>query len=547
MSNKKFNWGILGPGRIAHQFADGLKVIDDATLYAVASSKIERAKEFADEYGGAKTYNSYEALVKDPEVDGVYIATPHRFHFENAMLCLNAGKPVLCEKPLTVNAAETKKLIEASKKNKIFLMEALWTRYLPIYTVIRKWLDEKAIGDISLMVGTFGIMVPKDKDGRWQNPELAGGTLLDMGIYPIAISQWVMGAQPKSVVALAHLGKTGVDELTTVLLKYDNGVISQFHSSFLSNHDNDFLIYGSKGHIRIHPAFWGSTKASLVLNDQEVTLSRPLRAGGFEYQTEEAMDGLDSAVYDEEAETLDVKAGVAWFITGSKIGYNEDLQETKKAPSPSRSTTVTLRRVRSFQPGTISYALSQIEKNVFDWVSSAYAQLAYGNRVKNIWESYRTRVDNTLQNLGLASHLSAIQDDIAKDNPESWRSAVLECRNLLNDLANHLWQDQRETYGPLPGDGPGGKLDVRQGKYANRLSAFLHRKTVTGSEGKFLRDEAERLSASIRSLIELQSSAHEPIARPLAESVVLSTYFMIGELASKTDLAPITDSASSAA
>ncbi|HLE04858.1 MAG TPA: hypothetical protein VI729_09660 [Anaerolineales bacterium] len=266
-----------------------------------------------------------------------------------------------------------------------------------------------------------------------------------------------------------------------------------------------------------------------------------------EYQTEEAMDGLDSAVYDEEAETLDVKAGVAWFITGSKIGYNEDLQETKKAPSPSRSTTVTLRRVRSFQPGTISYALSQIEKNVFDWVSSAYAQLAYGNRVKNIWESYRTRVDNTLQNLGLASHLSAIQDDIAKDNPESWRSAVLECRNLLNDLANHLWQDQRETYGPLPGDGPGGKLDVRQGKYANRLSAFLHRKTVTGSEGKFLRDEAERLSASIRSLIELQSSAHEPIARPLAESVVLSTYFMIGELASKTDLAPITDSASSAA
>src|SRR3972149_10407564 len=114
MSGKKFNWGILGPGRIAHQFADGLKVIDDASLYTVASSKIERAKEFADEYGGAKIYNSYEALVNDPEVDGVYIATPHRFHFENVMLALNAGKPVLCEKPLTVNAGETKKLIEIS-------------------------------------------------------------------------------------------------------------------------------------------------------------------------------------------------------------------------------------------------------------------------------------------------------------------------------------------------------------------------------------------------------------------------------------------------
>lgn len=289
MSNKKFRWGILGPGRIAHNFAKGLKVIDDASLYAVASSKIERAQEFANEYGGAKTYNSYEALVNDPEVDGVYIATPHRFHFENIMLCLNAGKPVLCEKPLTVNAGETKKLIETSKKNKIFLMEALWTRYLPIYGVIRQWLDEKAIGELSLMVGTFGFNAPKDKDDRWQNPELAGGTLLDMGIYPIAVSQWVMGAQPKSFVSMAHLGKTGVDELTTVLLKYENDVISQFHSTFLSNNVNDFLIYGSKGYIRIHPAFWGSTKASLVTDEQELTVSRSLRAGGFEYQTEEAM------------------------------------------------------------------------------------------------------------------------------------------------------------------------------------------------------------------------------------------------------------------
>ncbi|MBK9209460.1 MAG: Gfo/Idh/MocA family oxidoreductase [Anaerolineales bacterium] len=289
MTTKKFNWGILGPGRIAHEFAKGLQVIDDANLYAVASSKIERAQEFADQYGGAKIYNSYEALVNDPEVDGVYIATPHRFHFENAMLCLNVGKPVLCEKPLTVNAAETRELIKASREKKIFLMEALWTRFLPIYSVIRGWLDEKAIGDISLMVGTFGFNAPKEKDDRWQNPELAGGTLLDMGIYPIAVSQWVMRSQPKSFVAMAQIGKTGVDELTTFSLKYENNVISQSHSSFLSNHVNDFLIYGSKGQIRIHPHFWGTTKATLTVNDQELTVSRPLRAGGFEYQTEEAM------------------------------------------------------------------------------------------------------------------------------------------------------------------------------------------------------------------------------------------------------------------
>ena len=289
MSDKKFKWGILGPGRIAHNFADGLKVIDDASLYAVASSNLERAEAFANEYGGAKTYNSYEALVNDPEVDGVYIATPHRFHFENIMRCLNTGKPVLCEKPLTVNAAETRQVIKTARENKVFLMEALWTRYLPIYRVVRQWLDDGVIGHISLMVGTFGFNAPKDKDDRWQNLELAGGTLLDMGVYPIAVSQWVMGTQPKSFVAMAHLGKTGVDELTTVLLKYENGVISQFHSSFLSNNVNDFLIYGAKGHIRIHPNFWGSTQASLVANDQELTVSRSLRASGFEYQIEEAM------------------------------------------------------------------------------------------------------------------------------------------------------------------------------------------------------------------------------------------------------------------
>ncbi|MEP6896830.1 MAG: Gfo/Idh/MocA family oxidoreductase, partial [Chloroflexota bacterium] len=192
MSNKNFNWGIIGPGRIANQFAKGLQVIDDAVMYAVASTSLERAEAFANQYGGAKTYNSYEAMLNDPQVDGVYIATPHRYHFENIMQCLKAGKPVLCEKPLTVNANEARQLIKVSQDNKVFLMEALWSRYLPIYTVVRQWLDDKAVGDISLMVGTFGFNAPKDANDRWQNPELAGGTLLDMGIYPIAISQWVM-------------------------------------------------------------------------------------------------------------------------------------------------------------------------------------------------------------------------------------------------------------------------------------------------------------------------------------------------------------------
>jgi predicted dehydrogenase len=289
MTEKKFKWGVLGPGRIAHEFARGLRVIEDASLYAVASTTPNKAEQFAGRYGGAKIYNSYEALVNDPDVDAVYIATPHRYHFDNAMLALNAGKPVLCEKPLNVNAKETEELIKISKEKKVFLMEALWTRYLPIYCVIRKWLDDKVIGELSLLAGTFGAMAPKEKDDRWQNPELAGGALLDMGIYPIAISQWVMKSNPKSFFAMSHFSDTGVDDLTTFLLKYEDDVVSQSHSSFMSNHVNDFWIYGSKGKIRIHPNFWGSTKATLFTDGQELTIEKPLRAGGFEYQTEEAM------------------------------------------------------------------------------------------------------------------------------------------------------------------------------------------------------------------------------------------------------------------
>jgi predicted dehydrogenase len=289
VANRRFNWGIIGPGRIAQQFAAGLKVIDDAALYAVASSSSERAQAFAAQHGGEKTYTSYEALVNDPQVDAIYIATPHRFHIENALLCLKAGKPVLCEKPLTVNAAETQRLIETARANKVFLMEALWTRYLPIYQPIREWLDAKAIGDLKLLVSTFGITVPTDQGDRWLNPELAGGTLLDMGVYPIAVSQWIMGQMPQSFSAQAYLGRTGVDELTAGLLKYENGVISQFHSSFITDGANDFVIYGSSGHIRIHAAYWAATQATLVTSDQTLTVSRPFRGGGFEYQTEEAM------------------------------------------------------------------------------------------------------------------------------------------------------------------------------------------------------------------------------------------------------------------
>jgi AbiTii len=257
------------------------------------------------------------------------------------------------------------------------------------------------------------------------------------------------------------------------------------------------------------------------------------------FEMEKAERGLDPHVFSEEIDTLEVRAGVIWFLGTSKTGYREKLKETKEAPSPSGKKQIRLRRVRYFSNVNIAYNLSLIEKFVFDWASSSYVQLKYGNRVLNLWDKHRNIVDSALPKLGLTDHLAVIQENINKNNPEAWRTSVLECRNLLNDLANYLWRDPRSTYTHLKSSVPNEKLDVKQGNYSNRLSAYLHQKSITGTVGKFLRKDAERLSVSIRSLIEVASKAHEPIDRSLAEMVILWVYFLIGEIALKTDLEPI--------
>ncbi len=287
---EKIRWGVISPGKIAHIFAQGVETIPDAEIVAAASSSKKRAKAFAKEYGVAKAYDDYEALVADPNVDAVYIASLHHQHFGHAMLALEAGKHVLCEKPLTVNAAETQKLIETAREKNLFLMEALWTHFLPIYDVVRKWLDDELIGEIKFLTSTFGFRAKRDENNRLFNPNLAGGSLLDIGIYPLAVSQFVMGEFPKSFKVHALKGSTGVDESLSAILIYENGVTSQFTSTFLAKATNDFFIYGTKGHIRIHPNFWGGTEATLsIMKKKDEVVSAPFRATGFEYQTEEAM------------------------------------------------------------------------------------------------------------------------------------------------------------------------------------------------------------------------------------------------------------------
>lgn len=290
MTDKLFNWGIIAPGRIAKTFAKGLAVIDDARLYAVASSERSRAQEFADEFGGvAQVYGSYDELIADPNVHGIYIANPHRYHYDCVERCLNAGKPVLCEKPLTVTAAESERLFALAESNGVFLMEALWSRFLPVWQQVKQWLDEGLIGDVRIINCTFGFNIPRHTDDRLLNLQRAGGVLLDMGVYCVAMSQFVMGRDPVKILADGIVGATGVDERSSALLNYGDAV-SMMTSNFQAQTANNFVISGTQGSIVVDPAFWAAQRATLTLSNGETTVfDGSFRASGFEYQTEEAM------------------------------------------------------------------------------------------------------------------------------------------------------------------------------------------------------------------------------------------------------------------
>jgi predicted dehydrogenase len=287
MAQQEIRWGVFGPGRIAEKFGKGINVVKGATLYAVASRNPERGKRFAKSFGVKQVYDSYQALAEDPQVDVVYIATPHNFHYQNARLCLEAGKHVLCEKPLTVNAAESERLFALAKQRDLFIMEGMWTYFLPVYQQVREWLDGGEIGEVRLMTSTFGFQPLRDEKDRWLNPDLAGGALLDIGIYNLAVSMWVTQKEVQAFDVRGIVGQTGVDELVAGTLEFPGGTISQFSCTFLSRTANDFFIYGTRGRIQIHAPFWAATKASLDTGTGENTVTRELKAGGFEYQIDE--------------------------------------------------------------------------------------------------------------------------------------------------------------------------------------------------------------------------------------------------------------------
>lgn len=263
-TKNKIHWAILGAGRIANAFAKDFPLMQNAELVAVASSDKERAEDFAKEYNIPKAL-SHDELYNSDEIDAVYIATTHNFHFEQALKCLQNGKAVLCEKPITVNDTEFKKLMAASKEKNIFLMEAMWTYFLPAIIKAKQWLDEGRIGKLKVIQADFAVPMEKNYEGRVYNPKLAGGSLLDLGVYPVALAYYFTNRVPEKITASGAMTQTGVDERLGMIFQYGD-ITAILFTAIITRMTNKLRIFGEEGYIEIHD-FWRTRSAKLFDRD----------------------------------------------------------------------------------------------------------------------------------------------------------------------------------------------------------------------------------------------------------------------------------------
>ncbi|MEO8855313.1 MAG: Gfo/Idh/MocA family oxidoreductase [Ginsengibacter sp.] len=262
--NKKIRWAILGAGRIANAFAKDFPLMQNAELVAVASGDKEKASNFAKQYN-IPTSLSHDELYNSNEIDAVYIATTHNFHFEQALKCLQNGKAVLCEKPITVNDSEYKKLAALSKEKNVFLMEAMWTYFLPPIIKAKQWLDEGRIGNLKVIQADFAVQMEKNYEGRVYNLKLAGGSLLDLGVYPVALAYYFTNKVPEKITASGAMTQTGVDERLAMIFQYGD-ITATLFTAITTRMTNKLRLFGEEGYIEIHD-FWRTRSAKLFDKD----------------------------------------------------------------------------------------------------------------------------------------------------------------------------------------------------------------------------------------------------------------------------------------
>jgi dihydrodiol dehydrogenase / D-xylose 1-dehydrogenase (NADP) len=290
----KIRWGFLGTGYIAQKFAEALEFIPEAELSAIGSRTLASAQEFARQYHVPRVHGSYQALVEDPNVDVVYVATVNSLHHKNCLDALRAGKPVLCEKPFMVNSKEAEEVITSAREKRLFLMEALWTRFIPAFKRARQMWEAGIIGDVRVVMSEFGFICDRNPPAPLFDLELAGGSLLDVGAYPISLAHILFG-EPDTLASLAQIGETGVDEQTGMLFGYRSGQLALGYASFNVESPKEATVIGTKGTIRIHAPYFCPSSFSLHLNGKEPEVFNiPYEGNGWNYEAIEVMHCLRS-------------------------------------------------------------------------------------------------------------------------------------------------------------------------------------------------------------------------------------------------------------
>ncbi len=290
--SKPIRWGILGAGNIARKFARDLAITPGASLAAVATTSPERGASFAAEFKPQRVCASYEQLADDPEVDVVYIASRNHVHAENARLMLEHGKPVLCEKPFTINAAQLRALIALARHQKLFLMEAMWTRFFPAMKRARTLLESGAIGAVKTMTADFGFLGGNDPQSRLLNPALGGGALLDVGVYVISLAYHAFG-RPVAVSGQAVMTSTGVDEQFAATLQFPGGRLAMLSAAVNANTSKRAVFYGAEGSLTIEAPLWKPHTLTVQPEDKPAeTLNFAYPGGGYQFEILEVMECL---------------------------------------------------------------------------------------------------------------------------------------------------------------------------------------------------------------------------------------------------------------
>jgi predicted dehydrogenase len=294
MENGKIKWGILGTGRIARKFAEALKSVDNSELLAVGSRLFEKAKAFANEFRVYKSYGSYEEVCRDKDIDIIYIATPHHLHCANTIMALERGKHVLCEKPFGVNGREVRQMLEKARVKNRFIMEAMWSRFLPNIIKVKEIIKSGELGKVKLVTSYFSFKSFNPPEHRHFNKELCGGSLLDIGIYPVFLSLYILG-KPEKIAAMAQMSPNGIDYSCSMTFKYPDESLAVMHSSFLANEGIVSEIHCEKGKIVI-PDRWFTPVSikTVTFNGAEKDYNFEFRGNGYNYEADEAVKCVQS-------------------------------------------------------------------------------------------------------------------------------------------------------------------------------------------------------------------------------------------------------------